>query len=174
MPSSQNRNRSRRKKAEREGKRPKAKAQGKHLRNSCGSESGKGERKPSVGPSTGTWKEGMRNQAGEKGETEEARAETGTGKAAVRRNREEKERKNRRLSSWKRKRSGRKKVKRKWKIPEGKHLWNSCGSETGKDERKRTGSRVRRTGKEDTGNQVGKNGENQGSESGEGAPRKPL
>ena len=33
----------------------------------------------------------MRNQAGEKGETEEARAETGTGKAAVRRNREEEE-----------------------------------------------------------------------------------
>ena len=37
----------------------------------------------------------MRNQAGEKGETEEARAETGTGKATVRQNREEKERKNR-------------------------------------------------------------------------------
>ena len=37
----------------------------------------------------------MRNQAGEKGETEEARAETGAGKAAVRQNREEKERKNR-------------------------------------------------------------------------------
>ena len=33
----------------------------------------------------------MRNQAGEKGETEEARAETGTGKATVRRNREEEE-----------------------------------------------------------------------------------
>ena len=60
-----------------EGKRPKAKAQGKHLRNSCGSESGKGERKPSVRPSTRIWKEGMRNQAGEKEETEEARAETG-------------------------------------------------------------------------------------------------
>ena len=30
----------------------------------------------------------MRNQAGEKGETEEARAETGTGEATVRRNRE--------------------------------------------------------------------------------------
>ena len=44
-------------------------------------------------PSTRTWKEGMRDQAGEKGETEEARAETGTGKATVRRNREEKERK---------------------------------------------------------------------------------
>ena len=52
----------------------------------------------------------MRNQAGEKEETEEARAETGIGEAAVRRNREEKERKKRRLSSWKRKRSGRKKA----------------------------------------------------------------
>ena len=50
-----------------EGERPKARAQGKHLRNSCGSESGKGERKPSEKPSTGTWKEGMRDQAGEKG-----------------------------------------------------------------------------------------------------------
>ena len=48
-------------------------------------------------PSTRTWKEGMRNQAGDKGETEEARAETGTGKAAARRNREEKERKKREL-----------------------------------------------------------------------------
>ena len=71
------------------------------MRNSCGSESRKGERKPTVELSTGIWKESMRNQAGEKEETEEARAETGTGKAAVRRNREEKERKNRRLSSWK-------------------------------------------------------------------------
>ena len=42
---------------------------------------------------------------------------------------------------------------------EGKHRWNGCGSETGKDERKRTGSRVRRTGKESMGNQAGKNGE---------------
>ena len=41
----------------------------------------------------------MRDQVGEKGETEEARAEAGTGKAAVRRNREEEERKNRKLSS---------------------------------------------------------------------------
>ena len=44
-------------------------------------------------PSTGIWKEGMRNQAGEKEETEEARAETGVGEATVRQNREEKERK---------------------------------------------------------------------------------
>ena len=50
-------------------------------------------------PSTEIRKEGMGNQAGEKGETEEARAETGTGKATVRRNREEKERKKQRLSS---------------------------------------------------------------------------
>ena len=71
------------------------KTKGKHLWNGCGSEAGKSERKRTAKPSTGTWKEGMRNQVGEKGETEEARAETGTGKAAVRRNREEKERKNR-------------------------------------------------------------------------------
>ena len=120
----------------------------------------------------------MRDQAGEKGETEEARAETGTGKAAGRRNREEKERKDRRLSSRKRKGSGRKEAERKWKIPkakaEGKHLRNSCGSESGKGERKRTVEPSTRTEKEDTGNQVGENGESQGSESGEGAPRKPL
>ena len=50
-------------------------------------------------PSTRTWKEGMRDQAGEKGETGEAKAETGTEEATVRRNREEKERKKQRLSS---------------------------------------------------------------------------
>ena len=109
--------------------------EGKHLWNSCGSEAGKSEKKRTAKPSTGTWKEGMRNQAGEKGETEEARAESGTGKAAARRNREEKERKSRRLSSWKRKGRGRKKANGKRKIPEvkteGKHLWNGCGSETG-------------------------------------------
>ena len=73
------------------------------------------------------------------------------------------ERKNRRLSSQNRKRSGRKKAEKEGERPkakaEGKHLWNSCGSEAGKDERKQTGSRVRRTGKESMGNQAGKNGE---------------
>ncbi len=141
------------------GERPKAKARGKHLRNSCGSESGKGERKPTVELSTGIWKEGMRNQAREKEETEEARAKAGTGKAAVRRNREEKERKNRRLSSWKRKTSGRKKGSRKWKIleakAEGKHLWNGCGSETGKSEKKQTAKLSTGIWKEDMRNQVG-------------------
>ena len=82
---------------------PSVKTGGKHLWNGCGSEAGKDERKRTAKPSTGTRKEGMRNQAGEKGETEEVRAETGTGEATVRRNREEKERKSRRLSSWKRK-----------------------------------------------------------------------
>ena len=105
----------------------------------------------------------MRNQAGEKGETEEARAEAGTGKAAVRRNREEKERKNRRLSSWKRKENGRKKVERKGKIPEvkteGKHLWNGCGSEAGRSERKRTAKPSTGTWKEGMRNQAGEKGE---------------
>ena len=114
----------------------------------------------------------MRDQVREKGETEEARAETGTGKAAVRRNREEKERKNRRLSSWKRKTSGRKKVRRKWKRPEvrtkGKHLWNSCGSEAGKSEKKRTAKPSTRTWKEDMRDQVGEKGGDRGSESGDG------
>ena len=77
----------------RKRKRPEVKTEGKHLWNSCGSEAGKSKKKRTVEPSTRTWKEGMRNQAGEKGETEEARAETGTGKATVRQNREEKERK---------------------------------------------------------------------------------
>ena len=133
------------------------------MRNSCGSESRKGKRKPSVVLSTGTWKEDMRDQVREKGETEEARAETGTGKAAVRRNREEKERKNRRLSSWKRKGSGRKEANRKWKIPrvrtKGKHLWNSCGSEAGKSEKKLTVEPSTKTWKEGMRNQVGEKGE---------------
>ena len=71
------------------------KLEGKHLRNGCGSESRKSEKKRTAKPSTRTWKEDMRNQVGEKGETEEARAETGIGKTTVRWNREEKERKNR-------------------------------------------------------------------------------
>ena len=70
-----------RKKASRKRKIPEAKAEGKHLWNGCGSEAGKSERKLTAKPSTGTRKEGMRNQAGDKGEPEEARAETGTGKS---------------------------------------------------------------------------------------------
>ena len=135
-----------------EGKRPKARAQGKHLRNSCGSESRKGERKPSARPSTGTWKEDMRNQVREKGETEEARAETGTGKAAVRQNREEKERKNRKLSSWKRKGSGRKKAERKWKSKEverqrGSTCGTAVGAKQGRAKRNEQRSQVQESGR---------------------------
>ena len=72
-------------------------SKGDHLWNGCGSEAGKDERKRAEEPSTRTGRERMRDQVGRNGETEEARAETGTGEAAVRRNREEKERKKREL-----------------------------------------------------------------------------
>ena len=126
--------------------------EGKHLWNSCGSEAGKSKKKRTAEPSTRIWKEGMRNQAGEKGETVEARAEAGTGKATVRRNREEKERKKQRPSSemLKLKADERKlKVKHRSRRRnlKGNHLWNSCGSEAGKDERKPTESQVRKPGK---------------------------
>ena len=77
----------------------------------------------------------------------------------MRRSREEKERKNSRLSSWKQKISGRKKVSRKWKIAEvkteDKHLWNGCGSEAGKSEKKRTAKLSTGIWKEGMRNQVG-------------------
>ena len=77
----------------------------------------------------------------------------------MRRSREEKERKNSRLSSWKRKRNRRKKVNRKWKIAEvkteDKHLWNGCGSEAGKSEKKRTAKLSTGIWKEGMRNQVG-------------------
>ena len=41
----------------------------------------------------------------------------------------------------------------------GDHLWNGCGSEAGKDERKRAEKPSKRTGKECMRNQAGKNGE---------------
>ena len=72
-------------------------------------------------PSTGTRKEDMRNQVGEKGETEEAKAETGIGEATVRRSREEKERKKQRLSSRNRKRSRRKEADWKGKDRKREH-----------------------------------------------------
>ena len=57
---------------------------------------------------------------------------------------------------------------------EGQHLWNGCGSEAGKSERKQTAKPSPGTGKERTGNQAGENGESRGSESESGALRKPL
>ena len=73
----------------------------------------------------------MRDQAGEKGETEEARVETGTGEAAVRQNREEKERKNRKLSSRNRKRSRRKEADWKGKARRRKQKGSTGGTAVG-------------------------------------------
>ena len=55
-----------------------------------------------------------------------------------------------------------------------KHLWNSCGSEAGKGEKKHTAKLSTGTGKERTGDQAGENGENRRNESESGAPKKPL
>ena len=72
------------KESQSQAERPKAKAQGKHLRNSCGKRIGEGRKETNRKPSTRTWKESMRDQAGEKGESEEAKAEARTGKTTER------------------------------------------------------------------------------------------
>ena len=41
----------------------------------------------------------------------------------------------------------------------GDHLWNGCGSEAGKDERKRAARPSTRTGRERMRDQAGRNGE---------------
>ena len=51
--------------------------EGKHLRNGCGSESGKGERKHTAKLSTGTGEECTGNQAGENGENRRSESESG-------------------------------------------------------------------------------------------------
>ena len=106
-------------------------------------------------PSTKTGKESMRDQAGQNGEN--VRRETGrralkkplrgrngkNGKEETEgpvagREAEADERKQKRNGQCrKRSESGK----------EGKHSWNSCGSEARKDERKQTGSRVREPGR---------------------------
>ena len=55
----------------------------KHLRNGCGSESGKSERKQTAKLSTGIWKEGMRNQAGENGGSRRSESEGGSTEEAT-------------------------------------------------------------------------------------------
>ena len=150
---------------------------GEHLWNSCGSEAGKDERKQQKAEYEN--REGMHGKPGrrerrkpgsESGEAHRgSHCEAETGRT---------ERKNRWLSSRKRRRSGRKNAEGKRKIRKAKagskHLWNSCGSEAGKGERKHTVEPSTETGKECTGNQAGENGENRGSESGNGALRKLL
>ena len=96
----------------------------------------------------------------------------------MRQKREERKGRNRRLSSWKGNRSGRKEAEGNRKMQEakaeGKHLRNGCGSESGKSEKKQTETLSTKTGKECTGNQAGENGENRRNESEIGAPKKPL
>ena len=93
-------------------------------------------------------------------------------------NRKKRERKKRRLSSQNQKRSGRKKAEEEGERPKakakGKHRWNSCGSEIGRDERKQTEKPSTRTVKESMRDQAGENGENGRSESGRRAPKKQL
>ena len=118
----------------------------------------------------------------ENGETE--RKNRSTEEATVRRRQEAGKERTVRLSSRKESGSERKEAEAERKMPEekgtkgtgeeGKHSWNSCGSEARKGERKHTAKLSTGTGKECTGNQAGKNGENRGSESRIGALEKPL
>ena len=89
-----------------------------------------------------------RKKGMETGRTEEERS---TGGTADRGEREEGKRKNGRLSSQNQTEVDERKRKR-GESPgaraRGKHRWNSCGSETGRDERKQTESRVLRNGRE--------------------------
>ena len=114
-------------------------------------------------PSTRTWKESARDRAGEKGETGEARAETGTGKATVRQNREEKERKKQRLSSEMLKRKQTKESGSQAPAPEEKSERGSPVEqlrERSRDGRKETNRKPSTgTGKESMRDQAGKNGE---------------
>ena len=115
--------------------------------------------------STGAGKESMRDQAGRKGETEEAKAETGTGEATVRRKQEEKGKEEQKLSSEVLKRKRTKESGSQVSAPEEK---SERGSPVERlRERSRAGRKetIRKpsteTGKECTGNQAGENGEGQ-------------
>ena len=118
----------------------------------------------------------------ENGEAE--RKNRSTEEATVRRRQEAGKERTVRLSSRKESGSEQKEAEVELKMPEekgtkgtgeeGKHLRNSCGSESGKGERKHTAKLSTGTGKECTGNQAGKNGENRRSESKSGALEKPL
>ena len=113
----------------------------------------------------------MRNQARENGENGKVeRKNRNIGKATVRQSQEEENGRNRKPSSRKSSGHGRKKVKARRTIRKvrtrSKHLRNSCGSESGKGERKRTVVLSTRTVKGCMRNQAKGNGENIGSESG--------
>ena len=94
----------------------------------------------------------MGNQAEEKAESGEAeRKNRSTVEATEEAETGSRERKSRRPSSRRRNGRGRKEPEGKRKRPkakaQGKHSWNSCGSEAGKGERKQTESRVQEPGR---------------------------
>ena len=107
----------------------------------------------------------MRDQAGEKGESEEARAEARTGEATVRRKREEKERKKQRLSSEMLKRKQTKGSGSQAPAPEGKTKRGSPVEQLRERSREGRKETIRKpstkTGRERMGNQPGRNGESQ-------------
>ena len=107
----------------------------------------------------------MRDQAGEKGESAEARAEAGTVEAAVRQRSEEKERKKQRLSSEMLKRKRTKGSGSQASAPEEKSKRGSPVEqlrERNREGRKETNRKPStKTGRERMGNQPGRNGESQ-------------
>ena len=85
---------------EAERKIPEERSEGKHLTSSCGSESGKGERKHTARLSTKN-REGMHGKPGrkERGRRKKGNRKTSTEEATARRRQEARERKKQRLSS---------------------------------------------------------------------------
>ena len=156
---------------------PGGKLKGDHLWNSCGSEAGKDERKPSESQVRELGENGWETSRGGTGKARKRKRRRGTGEATERQKREERKGRNRRLSSRKESGSGRKEAEAERKMLEGKvwqalveQLWER--SEEGRKETNREPST--RTWKGSTGNRAEEKGESQGSESGEGAPGKPL
>ena len=136
------------------------KLKGDHLWNSCGSEAGKDERKPSESRVREPGRNAWETRQERTGKARKRKRRGNTEEATVRQKREERKGRNRRPSSRKRRRSGRKKAEGKRKVRKAKagskHLRNSCGSESGRGEKKHTETLSTGTGKECTGNQAGR------------------
>ena len=120
----------------------------------------------------------MRDQAGESGENQEAKAEGYTEEATVRRKQEEKGKEEQKLSSEVLKRKRTKESGSQVSAPEEKSERGSPVEqlrERSRAGRKETNSKAEYENREQgMGNQAGTNGKNRGSVSGSGAPGKPL
>ena len=93
---------------------------GDHLWNSCGSEAGKDERKPTESRVRKPGENGRETSRDGTGKARKRKRRGGTGEATERQKREERKGRNRRLSSRKESRSGRKKAEAERKMPEEK------------------------------------------------------